>query len=123
MKYIRLLLLIASFSQLSANNYTSNKQYTYDEVTEILSDKIIETRKRVDEVRYNSVKDHGELEKKINELTTKVDTLIKNQQIQKSQQPQVKKEVEQVEEKIDKKSVKNTFEEIVIDRDLYEKVK
>jgi TolA-binding protein len=123
MKYIRLLLLIASFSQLSANNYTSNKQYTYDEVTEILSDKIIETRKRVDEVRYNSVKDHGELEKKINDLTTKVDTLIKNQQIQKSQQPQVKKEVEQVEEKIDKKSVKNTFEEIVIDRDLYEKVK
>lgn len=123
MKYIRLLLLIASFSQLSANNYTSNKQYTYDEVTEILSDKIIETRKRVDEVRYNSVKDHGELEKKINDLTTKVDALIKNQQIQKSQQPQVKKEVEQVEEKIDKKSVKNTFEEIVIDRDLYEKVK
>lgn len=123
MKYIRLLLLIASFSQLSANNYTSNKQYTYDEVTEILSDKIIETRKRVDEVRYNSVKDHGELEKKINDLTTKVDALIKNQQIQKSQQPQIKKEVEQVEEKIDKKSVKNTFEEIVIDRDLYEKVK
>ena len=63
------------------------------------------------------------IQKKINGLTTKVDALIKNQQIQKSQQPQIKKEVEQVEEKIDKKSVKNTFEEIVIDRDLYEKVK
>lgn len=122
MRYLKLLLLIASFSQLSANSYTSNKQYTYDEVTEILSDKIIETRKRVDEIRYNSVKDRGELEKKINDLTIKVDALAKNQQLQKSQ-PQIKKEVEETQEKIDKKSVKNTFEEIVIDRDLYEKVK
>ncbi|MFX4240177.1 hypothetical protein ACOL3H_06725 [Aliarcobacter butzleri] len=121
MKYKKILLLIAIFSQLNANNYVSNKQYTYNEVTEVLSDKIIETRKEIDGMKLNSIKDHAEMEKKINDLIEKVDALTRVQQIQRNQSSQqIKKESDKTQEK---KEIINQFEEIVIDKDLYEKVK
>ena len=57
------ILTISSFLMASDNSYISNKKYTYDEVTEILSDKIIENRKKIDELRTHSYKEDSEVKK------------------------------------------------------------
>lgn len=125
MKYINFLLLMGLTVTLNANDYTPSKQYTFNEVAEILSDKIIETRKKVDESRFNSLKEYQDLKTKVDDLTIKVNMLLKNQQIQQLKQVQTTqpKQVQAQPQQENKKNIESKIEEIVIDKELYEKVK
>lgn len=125
MKYINFLLLMGLTVTLNANDYTPSKQYTFNEVAEILSDKIIETRKKVDESRFNSLKEYQDLKTKVDDLIIKVNMLLKNQQIQQLKQVQTTqpKQVQAQPQQENKKNIESKIEEIVIDKELYEKVK
>ena len=108
------------------NGYISNKKYTYDEVTEILSDKIIENRKKIDELKTSSYKENSEIKKVVDDLQIKVDRLASQINMQmntvKTQQQNTNNSnSSKVQpEKILKPSV---VEEIIIEKELLEKVK
>ena len=74
-KFTLAILLTSSFLMANENGYISNKKYTYDEVTEILSDKIIENRKKIDELKTSSYKENSEIKKVVDDLQIKVDRL------------------------------------------------
>ena len=119
------ILTISSFLMASDNSYISNKKYTYDEVTEILSDKIIENRKKIDELKTSSYKENSEIKKVVDDLQIKVDRLasqintqmntVKTQQQNTNNSNSSKAQPE----KILKPSV---VEEIIIEKELLEKV-
>lgn len=102
---------------LNAANYIPNKNYTYNEVTEILSDEIIKLKKLMEEVNLKLEKQ----EKEINELNLKVNKLS-NPVINKIKK-QVDEEDSEKKEGTNKKLIPNQIQEIVIDKELYEKVK
>ena len=115
------ILTISSFLMASDNSYISNKKYTYDEVTEILSDKIIENRKKIDELRTHSYKEDSEVKKIVDDLKIRVDKLssqinmqMNNPKLQHSNNNKVK----------DEKNIKpsSAVEEIIIEKELLEKV-
>ncbi len=115
------ILTISSFLMASDNSYISNKKYTYDEVTEILSDKIIENRKKIDELRTHSYKEDSEVKKIVDDLKIRVDKLssqinmqMNNTKLQHSNNNKVK----------DEKNIKpsSAVEEIIIEKELLEKV-
>ena len=120
------ILLTSSLLMANENGYISNKKYTYDEVTEILSDKIIENRKKIDELKASSYKESSEIKKVVDDLQIKVDRLASQINMQmntvKTQQQNTNNsnssKVQQ--EKILKPSV---VEEIIIEKELLEKVK
>lgn len=120
------ILLTSSLLMANENGYISNKKYTYDEVTEILSDKIIENRKKIDELKTSSYKENSEIKKVVDDLQIKVDRLasqintqmntVKTQQQNTNNSNSSKAQ----QEKILKPSV---VEEIIIEKELLEKVK
>ena len=120
------ILLTSSLLMANENGYISNKKYTYDEVTEILSDKIIENRKKIDELKASSYKESSEIKKVVDDLQIKVDRLasqintqmntVKTQQQNTNNSNNSKAQPE----KILKPSV---VEEIIIEKELFEKVK
>ena len=120
------ILLTSSFLMANENGYISNKKYTYDEVTEIISDKIIENRKKIDELKASSYKESSEIKKVVDDLQIKVDRLasqintqmntVKTQQQNTNNSNNSKAQPE----KILKPSV---VEEIIIEKELFEKVK
>ena len=120
------ILLTSSLIMANENGYISNKKYTYDEVTEILSDKIIENRKKIDELKASSYKESSEIKKVVDDLQIKVDRLasqintqmntVKTQQQNTNNSNNSKAQPE----KILKPSV---VEEIIIEKELFEKVK
>ena len=119
------ILLTSSFLMANENGYISNKKYTYDEVTEILSDKIIENRKKIDELKTSSYKENSEIKKVVDDLQIKVDRLASQINMQmntvKTQQQNTNNSNSKAQqEKILKPSV---VEEIIIEKELFEKVK
>ena len=120
------ILLTSSLLMANENGYISNKKYTYDEVTEILSDKIIENRKKIDELKTSSYKENSEIKKVVDDLQIKVDRLASQINMQmntvKTQQQNTNNSnsSKAQQEKILKPSV---VEEIVIEKELLEKVK
>lgn len=120
------ILLTSSLLMANENGYISNKKYTYDEVTEILSDKIIENRKKIDELKTSSYKENSEIKKVVDDLQIKVDRLASQINMQmntvKTQQQNTNNSnsSKAQPEKILKPSV---VEEIIIEKELFEKVK
>ena len=120
------ILLTSSLLMANENGYISNKKYTYDEVTEILSDKIIENRKKIDELKTSSYKENSEIKKVVDDLQIKVDRLASQINMQmntvKTQQQNTNNSnsSKAQQEKILKPSV---VEEIIIEKELFEKVK
>ena len=120
------ILLTSSLLMANENGYISNKKYTYDEVTEILSDKIIENRKKIDELKTSSYKESSEIKKVVDDLQIKVDRLASQINMQmntvKTQQQNTNNSnsSKAQQEKILKPSV---VEEIIIEKELLEKVK
>ena len=119
------ILLTSSLLMANENGYISNKKYTYDEVTEILSDKIIENRKKIDELKTSSYKENSEIKKVVDDLQIKVDRLASQINMQmntvKTQQQNTNNSNSKAQqEKILKPSV---VEEIIIEKELLEKVK
>ena len=120
------ILLTSSLLMANENGYISNKKYTYDEVTEILSDKIIENRKKIDELKASSYKESSEIKKVVDDLQIKVDRLASQINMQmntvKTQQQNTNNSnsSKAQQEKILKPSV---VEEIIIEKELFEKVK
>jgi hypothetical protein len=105
----------------SDNSYISNKKYTYDEVTEILSDKIIENRKKIDELRTHSYKEDSEVKKIVDDLKIRVDKLSSQINMQKNNTKLQHSNNNKVK---DEKNIKpsSVVEEIIIEKELLEKV-
>ena len=120
------ILLTSSLLMANENGYISNKKYTYDEVTEILSDKIIENRKKIDELKASSYKESSEIKKVVDDLQIKVDRLasqintqmntVKTQQQNTNNSNNSKAQPETILKP-------NVVEEIIIEKELFEKVK
>ena len=120
------ILLTSSLLMANENGYISNKKYTYDEVTEILSDKIIENRKKIDELKTSSYKESSEIKKVVDDLQIKVDRLasqinmqmntVKTQQQNTNNSNNSKAQPETILKP-------NVVEEIIIEKELFEKVK
>lgn len=113
------ILIFSTFLIASEDSYISNKKYTYDEVTEILSDKIIENKKKIDDLKKYSYKENSEVKRIIDNLQIKVENLsrqINNTKIEYSNNNENLK---------DEKNIKysNAVEEIIIEKELLEKVK
>ena len=122
MRRITLVILtISSFLMASDNSYTANKKYTYDEVTEILSDKIIENRKKIDELRTHSYKEDSEVKKIVDDLKISVDKLSRQINMQKNNTKLQHSNNNKVK---DEKNIKpsSAVEEIIIEKELLEKV-
>lgn len=105
-KFVCLICLVGIISVSNAD-YVSKKQYTFQEVTEILSDKIIKNREKIDELEKNN--NVAELRKEIQELKLTLEELSKKKEGTKLKVP----------------SVINKDESglISIDKQLFEKVK
>lgn len=108
MKKIVCLIWIASVFSYSNAEYVSKKQYTFQEVTEVLSEKIIKNREKIEELERNN--NVGELKKDVEELKLAVEQLSKKNDGTKLKIPSV----------INKKEESNL---ITIDKQLFEKVR
>ncbi len=109
MKKIVCLIWIASVFSYSNAEYVSKKQYTFQEVTEVLSEKIIKNREKIEELERNN-NNVGELKKEVEELKIVVEQLSKKNDGAKLKIPSV----------INKKDESNL---ITIDKQLFEKVR
>lgn len=118
-------LMILSGVYANANNYNiQNKNYTYEQVTEILSDKIIELQKKFEYLNSSENRYSDEQLSKINNLENRIKKLEEqlfslNNKITGEPFQEISKQ--KPIEIVKKKQIKSNIKEIIMDRELYEK--
>ncbi|WP_418181417.1 hypothetical protein ACNSOL_12000 (plasmid) [Aliarcobacter lanthieri] len=109
----------------NATNYIQNKNYTYDKVTEILSDEIIMLKRKIDSFD----KSNKEYENKLTQLELKINNLesLSSNHLKSKKEVGVKDNFEQNRirnnEETSNTILPTTIQEVIIDKELYEKVK
>lgn len=134
---IILLVLVVIFSnQLIAAEYNSNKKYSYEEVGEILSTKILENKERVNsleqamqELKYKNEQEVALLKSKVSELNNRIMQNEQQSTVLNARMTELYKLIKQNDTKkntvVSENPVqeKRTKDSIAFDKELYEKVK
>lgn len=106
-------------SMVFASEYSSNKRYSYEEISEILSEKILENKSRINKLEEENIKLRNELTKSNDLLSQKVSEIykvVKQNESTKTKIPNLQ-QVEQTNKPVKK------IKQVEFDKELYEKVK
>lgn len=102
-----------------AAEYSSNKRYSYEEISEILSEKILENKSRITALEQDNAKLKSELNRNNELLNQKVSELYKILRQNESTKTKIPN-TQQIEQT---KPVKKNKQSVEFDKALYEKVK